>query len=161
MTVAVWIVSGLAALLFVAAGAAKILRPKSAIQEQMAWAADFSGGQIKAIGALEILGAVGLIVPVATGILPILTPIAALGLIAIRQRATQLALDIEGGVAGGAAEKALANLVRCHRIAVARQHLGMHAARDDLAVDEHAVAVKNDKIVTLSRTQASSSSGTQ
>lgn len=84
MTVAVWIVSGLAALLFVAAGAAKILRPKAAIQEQMAWAADFSGGQIKAIGALEILGAVGLTVPVATGILPILTPIAALGLIVIQ-----------------------------------------------------------------------------
>jgi uncharacterized membrane protein YphA (DoxX/SURF4 family) len=35
---------------------------------------------VKGIGVLEVLGAIGLIVPAATGIAPILTPVAALGL---------------------------------------------------------------------------------
>ena len=39
---------------------------------------------IKAIGAIEVVGAVGLILPWLTGIGPILTPIAALGLVALQ-----------------------------------------------------------------------------
>ena len=40
------------------------------------YAQDYSDAQIKLIGAAEVAGAVGLIVPAATGILPVLTPIA-------------------------------------------------------------------------------------
>ncbi|WP_227025932.1 DoxX family protein [Streptomyces fodineus] len=38
-------------------------------------------GGVKAIGALEVLAAVGLILPAALGIAPVLVPLAALGLV--------------------------------------------------------------------------------
>jgi hypothetical protein len=47
----------------------------------MAWVNDFSAGAVKTIGILELFGALGLILPLATGILPWLTPLAAVGLI--------------------------------------------------------------------------------
>ncbi|MDO7880649.1 DoxX family protein [Salinibacterium soli] len=80
MTIAVWIVSGITALLFVFAGGVKLLRSREDLKAQMAWVDDFSPWQVKAIGALEVLGAIGLILPVLTGIAPVLTPIAAVGL---------------------------------------------------------------------------------
>ncbi len=40
------------------------------------WVEDFSPGALKAIGALELLAAVGLIVPAALGIAPVLVPLA-------------------------------------------------------------------------------------
>ncbi len=88
MTIAVWIVSAIAALLFIGAGSMKLARPKSALEPQMGWVSDFAGWQIKTIGALEVLGALGLILPVLTGIAPILTPIAAIGLVVIMIGAT-------------------------------------------------------------------------
>lgn len=83
MTIAVWIVSGIAALAFIAAGSMKLARPKSALEPQMGWVSDFAGWQVKTIGVLEVLGALGLILPVLTGIAPILTPVAAMGLVVI------------------------------------------------------------------------------
>jgi len=46
----------------------------------MGWVEDFTQSQIRNIGIVEVMGALGLILPMATGILPILTPLAALGL---------------------------------------------------------------------------------
>jgi hypothetical protein len=46
----------------------------------MAWAEDFSPETLKAIGALEVLAAAGLILPGALNIAPILVPVAAVGL---------------------------------------------------------------------------------
>jgi hypothetical protein len=81
MTIALWIINILLALAFLAAGGMKLARPKTAlVASGMGWAEDFSAGAIKAIGAVEVLGAVGLVAPLATGILPILTPVAATGL---------------------------------------------------------------------------------
>ena len=80
MNIALWVVQGLLAMAFLMAGGMKMMKPKSEIEEMMAWAKDFSSGQIKMIGAIEVLGALGLILPAATGIMPILTPIAAVGL---------------------------------------------------------------------------------
>ena len=45
---------------------------------------DYTDAQVRLIGIAEVLGAIGLIAPVLTGILPILTPIAALGLALIQ-----------------------------------------------------------------------------
>ena len=53
----------------------------------MTYAQDFSDTQIKMIGAAEVAGAIGLIAPVATGILPVLTPIAGVCLAVRRERA--------------------------------------------------------------------------
>lgn len=41
---------------------------------------DFSAGTVKFIGAAELAGALGLIVPAVTGITVVLTPLAATGL---------------------------------------------------------------------------------
>ncbi len=84
MTIAVWIVSGITALLFVFAGASKVIRPRAALEPQMGWVRDLTDWQVKAIGALEVLGAIGIILPALTGIAPILTPIAAVGLVIIQ-----------------------------------------------------------------------------
>ncbi|MFQ5398858.1 MAG: DoxX family protein [Anaerolineae bacterium] len=80
MDVALWVVQGLLALAFLMAGTMKVMRPKEKLAEKMGWVEDFSAGQVKIIGALEALGAIGLILPAATGILPWLTPTAAVGL---------------------------------------------------------------------------------
>jgi len=47
------------------------------------WAEDFSDRSVKAIGALEVLAAVGLVLPAALDIAPVLVPLAALGLVII------------------------------------------------------------------------------
>jgi hypothetical protein len=83
MIIAYWIVAALLALLSVGPGMLKLIRPKAAIRSMgapFAWTDDFAQWQIKAIGAAEVLGAIGVLVPMATGILPVLSPIAALGL---------------------------------------------------------------------------------
>jgi hypothetical protein len=41
------------------------------------WTADFSAGSLKMLGVIEVLGAVGLILPAVTGIAPVLVPVAA------------------------------------------------------------------------------------
>lgn len=81
MNIALWIVQGLLAAMFLMAGVMKATKSKAEIAEKMAWAEDFSANAIKTIGILEILGAIGLILPAATGILPWLTPVAAIGLV--------------------------------------------------------------------------------
>lgn len=82
MNVAAWIVSAVLAALYVMAGFTKIAKAKEDLlaEPRMAWAGEFSPGQIKAIGAVELAGAVGLVVPWLTGVATILTPVAAVGL---------------------------------------------------------------------------------
>lgn len=80
MNIALWIVQGLLALFFLMAGVMKATQPKEKLAGNMAWVEDFSAGQVKTIGILEILGAIGLILPPVIGILPWLVPVAAIGL---------------------------------------------------------------------------------
>lgn len=81
MLIALWIINGLLALAFLAAGSMKLFRPKAALQSMgMAWTEDFPDAAVKLVGAAEIVGAVGLILPLLTGIAPLLTPIAATAL---------------------------------------------------------------------------------
>ncbi|HEY8591090.1 MAG TPA: DoxX family protein [Naasia sp.] len=77
MIIAYWIVAGIAALVFMAAGAMKLARPKEALAASgMAWTEDFTSPSVKLIGAAEVLGGIGLILPMLTGVAPILSPIA-------------------------------------------------------------------------------------
>ncbi|BAK34708.1 hypothetical protein MLP_16940 [Microlunatus phosphovorus NM-1] len=80
MNIALWIVAGVLALAFLAAGLMKVSQPKEKLAASMGWVDDFSPGTVKFIGTMEILGAIGLILPAATGIAPVLTPLAATGL---------------------------------------------------------------------------------
>jgi len=83
MNVAVWIVQILLALAFGMAGFMKITQPKEKLATNMKWVNDFAPNTVKGIGTLEALAAIGLILPFLTGILPVLTPLAAVGLILI------------------------------------------------------------------------------
>ncbi len=80
MNKALWVVQVVLALLFFGAGGMKVMTPASELAAQMPWIEDFPVGSHKIIGALEVAGAIGIVVPAATGILPMLTPAAAGGL---------------------------------------------------------------------------------
>jgi uncharacterized membrane protein len=82
MNIALWIIGGLMALFVGAAGLVKLVRPIAEIQK-MPWAAKMTANSIRLIGVAEVLGALGLVLPLATGIAQILTPIAALCLAAL------------------------------------------------------------------------------
>jgi uncharacterized membrane protein YphA (DoxX/SURF4 family) len=83
MNVVLWIVAGVLALAFLAAGLTKLTQPKEKLRANMAWVEDFSPGVIKSIGALEVLAAVGLILPAALDVVPVLVPLAAVGLVVL------------------------------------------------------------------------------
>jgi len=82
MNLSLWIIAGLMAAVFLLAGANKLLIPQEKLAKAPGggWVLDFSAGFVKALGAVEILGAVGLILPALLDIAPILVPMAAVGL---------------------------------------------------------------------------------
>ena len=67
MNVALWIAAGVLAVAFAAAGLMKITGKREQMLERMPWVADYTQGQVKAIGAIEVLGALGLILPAVAG----------------------------------------------------------------------------------------------
>jgi uncharacterized membrane protein YphA (DoxX/SURF4 family) len=82
VNVVLWIVAGLLAVAFLAAGVMKLTRSKEQLASSgLAWAEDFSPGMVKLIGLLELLAAIGLVLPAALDIVPVLVPLAALGLV--------------------------------------------------------------------------------
>lgn len=83
MNVFLWIVQIVLAAAFVMAGVLKSTQPKEKLTPRLPWTEDFSAGTVKLIGVAELLGGLGLILPAATGIAPILTPIAVTGLAVI------------------------------------------------------------------------------
>ncbi len=88
MNRALWIVQVLLALLFLFAGAAKFVVPAEEMTKGMpGW---LSGSLLHFVGACEVLGAIGLILPGLLRIKPGLTPLAASGLTIIVICATAL-----------------------------------------------------------------------
>jgi uncharacterized membrane protein YphA (DoxX/SURF4 family) len=82
METALWIVQALLAAIFLVTGMTKLTQPRLKMAAgPMRWAADVSDAQFRAIGLVEVLGAIGLILPAALGIAPLLTPVAAVGLV--------------------------------------------------------------------------------
>jgi uncharacterized membrane protein YphA (DoxX/SURF4 family) len=80
MNITLWIVAILLAIAFGMAGATKLATPKEKLAPKMSWVNDYSANGVKGVGLAELLGAIGLILPQATGILTWLTPLAAVGL---------------------------------------------------------------------------------
>ena len=82
MNLTLWIIAGLLAAAFLLAGASKLFIPQEKLAKAPGggWVLEFSAGFVKALGAVEILGAVGLILPALLDIVPILVPLAAVGL---------------------------------------------------------------------------------
>ncbi len=79
MNIALWIVQVLLALVYGMVGMLKAFQTEKA-RETMSWAKRHSNGYVRMVGSFELLGALGLILPALTGVLPWLTPLAALGL---------------------------------------------------------------------------------
>jgi hypothetical protein len=90
MTYALWIVQGLLALLFLFAGVMKFIMPI----EEMTKEIQMPGAFLRFIGVVEILGALGLILPSLLRIRPGLTPLAAAGLVIVMIGATVIGLMI-------------------------------------------------------------------
>jgi hypothetical protein len=81
MDTALWIVQALLAALFLVTGMTKLTQPRLKMAAgPMVWAADVNDSQFRTIGALEVFGAAGLILPGALGIAEFLVPVAAMGL---------------------------------------------------------------------------------
>ncbi|PZR55504.1 DoxX family protein [Xylanimonas oleitrophica] len=83
MDIALWVVTGLLAALYLVVGAVKVLRGP-ALAERMPWAGAMPGWAVRLIGLVEMAGAAGLVVPQATGEMVWLTPLAATCLAALQ-----------------------------------------------------------------------------
>jgi hypothetical protein len=104
LRIGVWIVSALLAAFFLFVGTSKAF---ASWEFLAAGSAGIPVIMLKIAGVAEIVGAVGLIVPAATRVLPILTPIAAAGLVLTMISATSIDLGLglhvhafETGLAG-------------------------------------------------------------
>lgn len=86
MNVVLWILQIVLGLVMLMAGGMKLMQGKDKLLEdpRMGWAGDYSDSTIRGIGALEVLAGVGLILPWWLDIAPVLTPLAAVGVIAIQ-----------------------------------------------------------------------------
>ena len=83
MNTLLWILQCLLAALMLLAGLLKLVRSKQQLLDSgsMNWTEDFSEQQIKGIGTLELLAAVGLILPAAIDVVPVLCAVAAIGVV--------------------------------------------------------------------------------
>jgi uncharacterized membrane protein YphA (DoxX/SURF4 family) len=73
VSVVLWVVQAILAALFALSGLSKLAQQKDKLAEKYTWMSDFSAPMVRVIGALEVAGGIGLVVPV-------LAPLAATGL---------------------------------------------------------------------------------
>lgn len=84
MNVVLWILAGLLAAAMLGAGVMKVARTREQLQSSgMTWVEDFSPAMVKVIGVLEILAAIGLVLPALLDIAPVFVPLAALGIVVV------------------------------------------------------------------------------
>lgn len=86
MNTALWIVAGFLTVLYLFSGFVKLLVPREKMAEATRaseWVVLFPANALKAIGAAEILAAVGLLLPALLDIAPVLVPLAASGLVCV------------------------------------------------------------------------------
>ncbi|MFR9777908.1 DoxX family protein [Micromonospora sp. MS34] len=79
MNIVLWALQIILALVLLGAGLTKISQPKEKLRAWMTWVDPVPPARVKALGAVEVLGALGLVLPAVTGIAPVLTPLAAVG----------------------------------------------------------------------------------
>jgi len=87
--IAYWVVAGLLALFYLYSGALKVTQSQEKLAPMMTWAGTaVPMAGVRTIGVLEVLGAVGLILPPLTGVAPVLAVVAAIGLTVLQVLAT-------------------------------------------------------------------------
>jgi uncharacterized membrane protein len=79
MNIVLWILQVLLAGIYGMAGFMKGITTRKA-RERMPWAKDSTETKVKFVGIMEILGALGMLLPMIFNIFPWLTPLAAIGL---------------------------------------------------------------------------------
>jgi hypothetical protein len=89
-----WIVAGLLALLYLYAGGLKLVRSRQQLRPMMAWVDTIPMPVVRAIGLVEVLGAIGLVLPPLTGIAPWLALAAAIGFVVLQIGATAVHLSL-------------------------------------------------------------------
>ncbi|GAA2314034.1 DoxX family protein [Streptomyces violaceusniger] len=92
MNVAYWIVAGPLALFYLYGGGVKVVRSRERLRPMMAWVDTTPMAAVRAIGVIEVLGAIGLILPPLTGIAPWLALAAAIGFVVLQIGATRVHL---------------------------------------------------------------------
>ncbi|AGS67300.1 DoxX family protein [Streptomyces collinus] len=95
MNIAYWIVAGLLALFYLYAGTLKVIRTRDRLRPMMAWVDRVPLPAVRALGAVEILGATGLVLPPLTGVAPASAPAAALGFVLLQTGAMAVHLTGE------------------------------------------------------------------
>ncbi|MGQ5598221.1 DoxX family protein [Streptomyces sp. ESR1.13] len=95
MNIAYWAVAGLLALFSFYSGALKVSRSRDRLRPMMAWVDRVPLPVLRALGAVELLGATGLILPRLTGIAPLLAPAVAIGFVLLQAGAITVHLTGE------------------------------------------------------------------
>ncbi|MFI5955215.1 DoxX family protein [Cryptosporangium sp. NPDC051539] len=80
MNVVLWVIAGLVAAAFLFSGMFKLALTHEKYVVSQSWAADAPRWTPKVIGALEVAGAIGVVLPAVIDVVPMLVPIAATGL---------------------------------------------------------------------------------
>ncbi len=104
MDIALWVAAGLLAALYLVVGFVKLTRGKARLRSRTGWVEDFPDVVVRFIGLCEIAGALGVVLPWLTGVVPVLTPIAAACLVLLqvlaimvharRQETSQLTINV-------------------------------------------------------------------
>lgn len=81
--IALWILQVILAAMFLMTGFTKITTPLADLNALMPWTADVPQVMIRLIGTAELLGAIGLLLPSLLRVKPVLTPVAAAGLVVV------------------------------------------------------------------------------
>ncbi len=79
MNHALWTTQAILAIVFLVTGSLKLTQPIGKLAKSMEWVKTTPTALVRLLGLAEVLGALGLVLPTATGILPWLTPVAAVG----------------------------------------------------------------------------------
>ncbi|WP_419999904.1 DoxX family protein [Streptomyces boninensis] len=93
MQIAYWIVAALLALFYAYAGGKKVLQSQDQLRPMMAWVDQLPMPLVRGIGVVELLGALGLLLPPMTGVASPLAVAAAVGLVVLQIGAMALHLS--------------------------------------------------------------------
>ncbi|WKG03701.1 DoxX family protein [Mycolicibacterium sp. HK-90] len=83
MNITLWIITIVAGAAYAAGGTTMLVLSRERYRSMgrtQHWVDDFGDSHLKAIGTIKLVGAIGLVLPAAVGVAPVLTPVAACGL---------------------------------------------------------------------------------
>jgi len=115
MNTALWTAQILVVLVVTLTGVAKLAFARERLAVRMHWSATWPRGRIKLLGLAEVAGAAGLVLPMATGIAPVLTPVAGLCLAVLMAGAVRTHQRLREDFVPAAAIGALCTVVAVSR----------------------------------------------